>query len=78
MSTKTIYGVLLGEYGVADARVRAEGAFDVLPANRELAGAEIELIEVDDREFCLKRALQAVADDYAFAVIDCPRLRSIC
>ncbi len=70
--TKTIYGVLLGDYGVAEARVRAEGAFDVLPANRELAGAEIELIEVEDREFCLKRALQVVAENYAFVVIDCP------
>ena len=69
---KTLYGVLLGEYGVSDARVRAEGAFDVLPANRELAGAEIELIGIERREFRLKDALQPIASEYAFIVIDCP------
>ena len=69
---KTLYGVLLGEYGVGDARVRAEGAFDVLPANRELAGAEIELIDIDRREFRLKDAIEPLAGDYEFIVIDCP------
>ena len=69
---KTLYGVLLGEYGVADARVRAEGGFDVLPANRELAGAEIEMIDIERREFRLKEALESVRGDYTFAVIDCP------
>jgi len=69
---RTLYGVLLGEYGVAEARVRAEGGFDVLPANRELAGAEIELIEIDEREFRLKSALAPVGQDYSFVVIDCP------
>ena len=69
---KTLYGVLLGEYGVADARVRADGQYDVLPANRELAGAEIELINIDRREFRLKDAIEAVVDDYDFVVVDCP------
>lgn len=69
---KTLYGVLLGEYALADARVRADGQFDVLPANRELAGAEIELIDVERREFRLKDALQSVAADYDFVVVDCP------
>ncbi len=69
---KTLYGVLLGEYSVAEARVRAEGGFDVLPANRELAGAEIELIDIPQREFRLKEALQPVTNDYGFVVIDCP------
>ena len=69
---KTLYGVLLGEYSVAEARIRAEGGFDVLPANRELAGAEIELIDIPQREFRLKEALQPVTHDYTFVVIDCP------
>ncbi|MBL0122002.1 MAG: ParA family protein [Betaproteobacteria bacterium] len=69
---KTLYGVLLGEYSVAEARIRAEGGFDVLPANRELAGAEIELIDIPQREFRLKEALQPVTNDYDFVVIDCP------
>ena len=71
-TAETVYGVLLGEYGVADARVRADGGYDVLPANRELAGAEIELIDLAQREFRLKEALAKVKNDYTFAVIDCP------
>lgn len=69
---KTIYGVLLGEYVAAEARVRTESGFDVLPANRELAGAEIEMINIEQREFRLKEALASVRSDYTFAVIDCP------
>src|SRR5258705_13681276 len=50
----SVYGVLLGEYSLADARIRAEGNYDILPSNRELAGAEIELIEMDRREYRLR------------------------
>ncbi len=69
---KTLYGVLLGEYPAAEARVRTESNYDVLPANRELAGAEIELVEIEKREFRLRSALESVSVDYDFAVIDCP------
>ena len=69
---KTVYGVLLGEYTVTEARVRTESGFDILPANRELAGAEIELINIERREFRLKEALAEVDNDYIFVVIDCP------
>jgi chromosome partitioning protein len=69
---KSLYGVLLGEYDVASARVRAEGNYDVLPANRELAGAEIEMIQIERREYRLKEALAAVDADYDYALIDCP------
>jgi chromosome partitioning protein len=65
--------VLVGLTDVASARQRAEqGGYDVLGANRELAGAEIELVDLDDRETRLKQALAAVADDYDFVLIDCP------
>jgi chromosome partitioning protein len=69
---KTVYGVLLNEYTIALARVKTGSSFEVLPANRELAGAEIELINVDRREFRLKDALDCVKEDYNFVVIDCP------
>jgi chromosome partitioning protein len=69
---KSLYGVLLGEYDVASARVRAQGNYDVLPANRELAGAEIEMIQIERREFRLKEALASVDADYDYALIDCP------
>jgi chromosome partitioning protein len=69
---RTVYGVLLGEHGVADARVRCEGGYDVVPSNRELAGAEVELIAIERREFRLREALLRVGVDYDFVVIDCP------
>lgn len=69
---RTIYGVLLGEYSAAEARVRTEAEFDLIPANRELAGAEIELIQIDRREFRLKDALHAIKEEYDFVVIDSP------
>ena len=69
----TIYQVLLGTHSIAEARVRSEkGAYDLVPANRELAGAEVELVEVEHRETRLKDALAAVAAEYDFILIDCP------
>ncbi len=69
----TVYHVLLGTRTLGEVRVRSEnGQYDLLPANRELAGAEIELVEVEHRETRLKEALAAVGDDYDFILIDCP------
>lgn len=45
---------------------------DILPATIELAGAEIELVGVDEREYILKKALAEIKDDYDFIFIDCP------
>ena len=69
----TVYHVLLGTRSIAEARVRSEkGAYDLVPANRELAGAEVELVEVEHRETRLKEALGTVAAEYDFILIDCP------
>jgi chromosome partitioning protein len=69
----SIYDVLLESAGIADARQRSEkGGYDVIGANRELAGAEVELVELERRERRLKQALAAVRDDYDFVLIDCP------
>jgi chromosome partitioning protein len=69
----TVYDVLLESASVAEARVNsAKCGYDVLGANRELAGAEVELVDVERRELRLKLALAAVADDYHFILIDCP------
>ncbi|MEN2473958.1 ParA family protein [Burkholderia stabilis] len=74
----TVYEVLVDGVSVSDARVRPEGVtYDVLPANRELSGAEIELISIDNRERRLKAALESVADDYDFVLIDCPPTLSL-
>jgi chromosome partitioning protein len=71
--SRTIYHVLLGLGEVANIRVRAEkGGYDLVPANRELAGAEVELVELAARETRLKGALERVAADYDYILIDCP------
>jgi chromosome partitioning protein len=69
----SVYDVLLETTPLRDARVRADKAgYDVLGANRELAGAEVELVGVERRERRLKAALADVAGDYDFVLIDCP------
>jgi chromosome partitioning protein len=69
----TVYDVLLESASIAEARARAEKVgYDVLGANRELAGAEVELVDVERREKRLKEALAAVDGDYDFVLIDCP------
>ena len=72
-ATRTIYHVLLGLGELATIRTRAEqGGYDLVPANRELAGAEVELVELPGRETRLKAALERVLEDYDFILIDCP------
>jgi len=69
----SVYDVLLESSSVADARQRSpDGGYDVLGANRELAGAEVELVELERRERRLKGALDAVKGDYDFVLVDCP------
>ncbi len=69
----SVYHVLLGIRTLAAARVRSEaGKFDVLPSNRDLAGAEIELVDMENREARLRFQLHGVADEYDFILVDCP------
>jgi chromosome partitioning protein len=69
----TVYQVLLGESSVARARLAcAAPGYDLLPANRELAGAEIELVQLDQRESRLREALSQCNGDYDFVLLDCP------
>jgi chromosome partitioning protein len=82
--TRTVYHVLLGETEIADVRVKSETCgFDLVPANRELAGAEVELVDLPERETRLKEALaealrqmraaiDTIAADYDFVFLDCP------
>ena len=74
----TVYDVLLESATIAEARVKSDKliaggcSYDILGANRELAGAEVELVDVERREKRLKKALDAVASEYDFVLIDCP------
>ncbi|HSI57024.1 MAG TPA: AAA family ATPase [Ideonella sp.] len=68
-----VYDVLLESSSVAEARVRSEkGGYDVLGANRELAGAEVELVALEHRHERLRRALKTAEAEYDFVLIDCP------
>ena len=74
----TIYDVLLENASIAEARVQSDKlkdagcSFDILGANRDLAGAEVELVDVERREKRIKQAIDAVANEYDFVLIDCP------
>lgn len=70
---RSIYHVLIGMSDIAEATQRSpSGVFAVLPANRDLAGAEVELVDFEERETRLKDALAAVDEQYDFVLIDCP------
>jgi chromosome partitioning protein len=68
----TVYHVLLGSHVLADVRVKASANYDLVPANRELAGAEVELIELPERERRLREAIRPIQDEYDYILIDCP------
>jgi chromosome partitioning protein len=72
-AARTVYHLLLGLGEIDKIRTRAERAgYDLVPANRELAGAEIELVDLQHRESRLKTALAPVEAEYDFIFIDCP------
>lgn len=68
----TIYDVLINGQGIDDVLQKTEYRVDVVPANIELAGAEVELVAAISRETRLKKALDAVRERYDFIIIDCP------
>jgi len=69
----SVYHVLLGLASLAEARQASDtGKYDILPANRDLAGAEVEMVDLDKRETRLKHALALHDKDYDFVLIDCP------
>lgn len=69
----TVYDVLLAQKSLGEVKVSAgQGGFDVVPANRELAGAEVELVNEFAREMRLKEALAKIEGQYDYVLIDCP------
>ena len=75
---KTIYHVLIGKSDLQEViQPSIKGRFDVAPANRDLAGAEVELVNEIARETRLKVALQALGDQYDYVLIDCPPALSL-
>ena len=69
----SIYHVLINDKTLQDVIVRSEqGGFDVAPSNRELAGAEVELVNEMARETRLKQAIAKLGDVYDYILLDCP------
>ncbi|MGE0763238.1 MAG: ParA family protein [Bdellovibrionales bacterium] len=70
---KSIYQVLIGELTIETAlQASAIAGLDVITANPDLVGAEIELVDMPQREYRLKQALQVVQERYHYILIDCP------
>ena len=69
----TMYDVLLGHTGIEQAIIYSEsGKFDVLPSNADLTAAEVELLQIPNKEYILKTNLQLIEKNYDFILIDCP------
>ena len=70
---QSIYEVLVHRAPVREVAKRSEaGAFDVLPANGDLTAAEVELLNIEQREQCLRLALHSVDGNYDYIILDCP------
>jgi len=75
---QTVYHVLLGVQPITAVRLHeTKGDFHLLPANRELAGAEVEMVDLPRREQRLKAALSEVEGEYDFILVDCPPALSL-
>ncbi|NCG19339.1 MAG: AAA family ATPase [Rhodobacterales bacterium] len=71
--TMGIYDALMGFRELSSLRLPTSiDTLEIVPATRDLVGAEIELVDEPGRERCLRRALDTVRDDFDFIVIDCP------
>jgi chromosome partitioning protein len=68
----SVYDCLVNDLPARDVIVSTSNPnLDIMPAHIDLVGAELELINVPEREFLLKKSLQRVQDDYDFIIIDC-------
>jgi|TARA_B110000305_G_scaffold118255_1_gene132775 chromosome partitioning protein len=69
---ESVYDVLVLDQGLQNVMVDGAGGLRVVGANADLTGAEIDLLDLEDREYRLKSALSRVSDQFDYVVIDCP------
>ncbi len=70
---KTVYDALLGEMPLEDAIRKTDcDGLDLVPADKNLVAANLDLVDVPDREFVLRKALQPIRERYDYVLIDCP------
>ncbi len=73
MVENSVYGLMLKEYTIEECIIETEiENQSLVPSDVNLAGAEIELIGIEEKEFILKKEVEKVADKYDFIIIDCP------
>ena len=69
----TVYQLMIGECQIRECIEHTQfERLDVIPSNVNLAGAEIELLGINEKEYILKNAVDYIRDDYDFIIIDCP------
>lgn len=69
----TVYELILGETTLEECMIRdVVDNLDIIPSNVNLAGAEIDLIGIDNREYILRDKIAEVKEQYDFVIIDCP------
>ncbi|GLS28220.1 chromosome partitioning protein Soj [Marinibactrum halimedae] len=68
----TIYDVLVGNCNAEQALSPSSAGFDLLPANGDLTAAEVELLDIANKEQRLRKSLSKIRDQYDFILIDCP------
>ncbi|MBD9294754.1 MAG: ParA family protein [Bacteroidales bacterium] len=69
---RTLYEVLIGEIGIRDALIQTEIAnLQMVPSHINLVGVEIEMLEAEERESIMKKAIEPVRNDYDYIIIDC-------
>lgn len=70
---RTVYHALVNNQRIVDTRITlTSGKYDLIPANRDLAGAEIEMVGLPRREMRLRESLEKVKGEYDFILLDCP------
>lgn len=70
---KTIYDVLLGDLSMKEVKKSTPMKnLDLIPSNMDLAGAEIELLDINKREYILRKNLEDIKNDYDYILVDCP------
>ena len=70
---QSVYDLLVNNAPVSQVKIATpEAGYDLIPANGDLTGAEVTLLDTEDREFILKSALDAVSAEYDYIIIDCP------
>lgn len=70
---KTVYDMIIGESDIEEVlQKETMENLDVLPTNIDLSAAEIELIDVENKEFIVRNSIQKIRDNYDFIIIDCP------